>query len=92
MANPMTTTLSWPSRLPLPTFDGMSVEPQDACLRTEMEAGPARTRRRFTQVPTRIPVRWRFGPVDFATFEARFRLKRPMVLHRPARRDRHGLA
>ena len=71
----MTTTISWPSRLPLPTFEGMSVEPQDACLRTEMEAGPARTRRRFTQVPTRIPVRWRFGPVDFATFEAWFRLK-----------------
>ena len=71
----MTTTISWPNRLPLPTFEGTSLEPQDSCLRTEMEAGPARQRRRFTQAPTRMPVRWRFRDVDFATFEAWFKLK-----------------
>ena len=71
----MTATISWPARLPLPTFEGTSLEQQDSCLRTEMEAGPARQRRRFTQAPTRMPVRWRFRDVDFATFEAWFKLK-----------------
>ncbi|WP_173975895.1 hypothetical protein [Magnetospirillum sp. LM-5] len=71
----MTTLVSWPARLPLPTFDGYALEPQDATSRTDMEAGPARQRRRFTGTPTRIPVRWRFRDVDFATFEAWFRLK-----------------
>ncbi|EME70994.1 hypothetical protein H261_05394 [Paramagnetospirillum caucaseum] len=71
----MTTTISWPVRLPLPTFDGYAIEPQDATSRTDMEAGPARQRRRFTGTPTRIPVRWRLSQTDFATFEAWFRLK-----------------
>lgn len=71
----MTTLVSWPARLPLPTFDGYALEPQDATTRTDMEAGPARKRRRFTGTPTRIPVRWRLSPTDFATFEAWFRLK-----------------
>ena len=71
----MTTTASWPARLPLPTFDGYALEPESAVTRTDMESGPARQRRRFTQTPTRIPVRWRMSATDFATFEAWFRLK-----------------
>jgi hypothetical protein len=71
----MTTAISWPSRLPLPTYDGYALEPESAVTRTDMESGPARQRRRFTQTPTRIPVRWRMSAVDFATFEAWFRLK-----------------
>ncbi|MDO8604933.1 MAG: hypothetical protein Q7R40_00220 [Phaeospirillum sp.] len=68
----MTTSISWPSRLPLPTFEGYGIEPQDAVSRTDMEAGAARQRRRFTAVPTRIPVRWRFSANEFALFEAWF--------------------
>lgn len=60
---------------PLPTYDGYALEPESAVTRTDMESGPARQRRRFTQTPTRIPVRWRMSAVDFATFEAWFRLK-----------------
>ena len=71
----MTTLVSWPARLPLPTYDGYALEPESAVTRTDMESGPARQRRRFTQTPTRIPVRWRMSAVDFATFEAWFRLK-----------------
>jgi hypothetical protein len=71
----MTTAISWPARLPRPTFDGYALEPQDATSRTDMEAGPARQRRRFTGTPTRIPVRWRMSQIEFATFEAWFRLK-----------------
>ncbi|TAN67777.1 MAG: hypothetical protein EPN20_06675 [Magnetospirillum sp.] len=71
----MTTLVSWPDRLPLPTYDGYALEPEAAVTRTDMEAGPARQRRRFTQAPTRIPVRWRLSQTGFATFEAWFRLK-----------------
>jgi len=50
--------VSWPATLPLPTVEGYGIRPGEAILRTEMEAGPARQRKRFTQVPTRIAVRW----------------------------------
>ncbi|TAN65279.1 MAG: hypothetical protein EPN20_07700 [Magnetospirillum sp.] len=71
----MTVTVSWPDKLPLPTFEGYGIEPQDGVLRTEMEAGPARQRRRYTQVPTRIPVRWRFTQWEFGIFEAWYKWK-----------------
>ena len=35
-----------------------------------MEQGPARQRREFTQVPTKIPVKWRFTDAQFAVFDA----------------------
>jgi hypothetical protein len=63
----------WPNNLPLPTIQGYSVQPGDAILRTEMEAGPARQRRRFTQVPTRVNVRWVMRGDQFALFEAWYR-------------------
>ncbi len=63
----------WPARLPLPTLEGYGVQPGEAVLRTEMEAGPARQRRRFTDVPSRIAVRWVLRPDQFALFEAWYR-------------------
>jgi hypothetical protein len=71
----MTTIISWPDKLPLPTFEGYGIEPQDAVLRTEMEAGPARQRRRYTQTPSRIPVRWRLTQWQFGIFEAWYKWK-----------------
>jgi hypothetical protein len=66
-------TISWPSTLPLPTIEGYGVHPGEAILRTDMEAGPARQRRRFTQVPSRISVRWILRRDQFALFEAWYR-------------------
>ncbi len=66
-------TIRWPDRLPLPTLEGYGVQPGEAVLRTEMEAGPARQRRRFTDVPSRIAVRWVLRPDRFALFEAWYR-------------------
>ena len=63
-------TNRWPDRLPLPTVDGYGIRPGEAILRTEMEAGPARQRRRYTQVPSRITVRWVLRREQFALFEA----------------------
>lgn len=66
-------TVSWPNTLPLPTIDGYGIRPGEAILRTEMEAGPARQRRRYTQVPSRITVRWVLRREQFALFEAWYR-------------------
>ncbi|CAA6605813.1 conserved hypothetical protein [Rhodospirillaceae bacterium LM-1] len=65
--------LSWPTTLPLPTVQSYGIRPGEAILRTEMEAGPARQRKRFTQVPTRIAVRWLMKREQFALFEAWYR-------------------
>lgn len=65
--------IAWPETLPLPTVKGYGIQPGDAILRTEMEAGPARQRRRFTQVPSRVSVRWIMRRDQFALFEAWYR-------------------
>ncbi|MGN7613053.1 hypothetical protein ACQZV8_13320 [Magnetococcales bacterium HHB-1] len=66
----MSQNVQWPVTLPLPTTSGYGVVPQEAVLRTDMEAGPARQRRRFTQTSTEISVRWRFTKQQYALFEA----------------------
>jgi hypothetical protein len=67
--------IKWPDTLPLPTIQGYSVQPNDSILRTEMEAGPARQRRRFTQTPTRVSVRWVMRQDQFALFESWYRFQ-----------------
>lgn len=37
---------SWPSTLPKPLYDGYSISPMDTVIRTDMEAGNKRSRRR----------------------------------------------
>ena len=66
-------TVTWPSMLPLPTLEGYAVHPGEAILRTQMEAGPARQRRRYTQVPSQIGVQWTFSGEQFALFESWYR-------------------
>ncbi len=66
-------TVFWPTTLPLPSIEGYGLHPGEAILRTEMEAGPARQRRRYTQVPSRISVKWMFRKEQFALFEAWYR-------------------
>ena len=65
--------ITWPTTLPLPTVQGYGIRPGEAILRTEMEEGPARQRKRFTQVPSRISVRWLMKREQFALFEAWYR-------------------
>ena len=63
----------WPQTLPLPTVQGYEVQPGDSILRTEMEAGLARQRRRFTDVPTKVSVRWIMRRDQYAIFEGWYR-------------------
>lgn len=66
----------WPiERLPLPTVEGYSVTPGEALTRTDMESGAARARRRFTQTPARVAVRWNLRPLTYAIFEAWFKFE-----------------
>ena len=67
--------IAWPATLPLPTVQGYSVQPGEAIVRTEMEAGLARHRRRFTNVPTKVVVRWLMRRDQYAIFEAWYRWK-----------------
>lgn len=61
---------TWPSTLPRPQVPGYSLEPGQAFLRTTMDAGPARQRRRFSTTPTSVPVSFKVSQDQLATFEA----------------------
>lgn len=62
---------SYPLDLPFFTArDGWSQSAPDAMLRTEMSAGPAKQRRRFTAAPRRMPGRIAYLTADdLAVFE-----------------------
>ena len=62
----------WPTQLPKPSLDGYGLAPQACVARTDMDAGPARQRRRFTQAPTEITQSFRMTAAQFALFEAWF--------------------
>ena len=66
----MTTMITFPHHLPYPTTEGYSIKPDEAIVRTDMEAGPARQRRRYTQTPSKISVRWVMNREQFSLFEA----------------------
>lgn len=71
----MATDLIFPEVLPLPTFEGYGIEPQEGVLRTEMTQGPARQRVQYTAVPERMPVRWRLTQWQYAVFRAWYKHK-----------------
>lgn len=64
------TTITFPKRLPYPTVESYSIRPDEAIIRTDMEAGPARQRRRYMQTPSKIAVKWIMSPEQFCLFEA----------------------
>lgn len=61
---------AWPTSLPTPMFDGYGYEPEMNVIRTEMEGGAARARRRFTAVVTRFSFKLAFTQYEMDTFEA----------------------
>ena len=68
MANPV-----WPASLPQKVLvDGYSEEPQSQVIRTEMDAGPKKTRRRFTAATRSIPVSMNLDLTQLDTFETFF--------------------
>ncbi len=64
--------ISYPSTLPRPNQPKYSLQPIDPVVRTNMDTGSPRNRRRFTAYPTQIQVEWLFSEAEMATFEAWF--------------------
>lgn len=59
---------AWPTSLPIPSVAGYSLEAIDQTIRTDMEAGAARVRRRTVAQLDMIDVRWVFTISQMATF------------------------
>lgn len=68
----MTTPL-FPEALPNVIMGDYSYKQANNLIRTEMESGPAKVRRRFVSVPTDVNVSWKFSRAELAIFENFFR-------------------
>lgn len=64
---------AFPAVLPAPTVGGYSYKPQENVIRTDMEAGPARQRRRFTREATTVSLQFIFTQTEMGVFEYWFR-------------------
>jgi hypothetical protein len=71
----MTTSLDWPSTLPLPAIARYQLKPQPNIDRTETDVGPARQRRRSSQTPTEIPVQFELTIWELGVFESWYRYR-----------------
>lgn len=65
--------IDFPADLPCPTLDGNQTNHVQPFLRTDMDTGRARQRRRFTSVPSISTYSWVFKSHEAAAFEAWFR-------------------
>lgn len=62
---------AWPASLPQdPLLDGFTAEAPDNLEESEMDAGPPRTRRRFTAVEEAMTVSFLFSRAQLNTFRA----------------------
>jgi hypothetical protein len=62
--------ITWPAELPDGFLeDGLSLEPQNNVIRTAMDAGPKKTRRRYTAGTVQFTGKQAFDPREFALFE-----------------------
>ncbi|NRA56234.1 MAG: hypothetical protein HRU23_18995 [Gammaproteobacteria bacterium] len=61
--------LNYPDSLPSPLLKPLSFKRQSNVLRTKMDSGQARVRRRFKSVPTSMTATWRCKSTDAAVFE-----------------------
>lgn len=61
---------TWPDSLGVPQLSGYGLETEDVTVRTSMESGPARVRRRYTAGPDAIQLKFIFDAAQMATFRA----------------------
>lgn len=66
----MTVDLQWPAQLPLPAISGYEIEDDPSVMRTDMEVGAPRHRRRSTAPWSSLKATWRFTLVEYSLFEA----------------------
>ena len=63
---------AWPATLPPPTYDGYALNPVDPSIRTDMEMGAARSRRRTAARNDKLNVTWKFTDAEMAAFRTWF--------------------
>lgn len=63
---------SWPDRLPAPAVSSYSYKAQAPFVRTSMDSGLARQRRRFISIPTQVSVTWTLDQEHLALLEGFF--------------------
>lgn len=63
-------TRRWPDSLPQTTSEGFSLSPVDQSIRTDMEVGPQRVRRRTLSNLDRVQMGWIFTDAEMAAFRA----------------------
>jgi len=63
---------TWPSTLPTPSFGGYALDPVDPVIRSDMESGSPRTRRRTRARNDKINVSWLLTDREMAAFRAWF--------------------
>lgn len=59
---------TWPTSLPSPSLEGYGLTAGNPVIRTDMESGPARVRRRFTAAPDTVTLRFTFTDAQMAAF------------------------
>jgi hypothetical protein len=69
----MAAAIDYPADLPLPLRSGYGLNHVSPMMRTELESGRARQRRRYTSVPSIASVAWVFTQSEAQLFEAWFR-------------------
>lgn len=62
--------ITWPSSLPGPLQDGYGEAPPDTTVRTKMDAGPDKIRRRYTAAPRPFSLRFHLTRDEVATLDA----------------------
>lgn len=65
----MAASITWPSTLPLPLQSGSSETPPKNAIRTEMDAGPAKVRRRYTAAARAFSLRYHMTAAQIGTFD-----------------------
>lgn len=63
---------TWPQSLPAPLLASYQFAPEATTIKTDMDSGPARVRRRFTTGVTQYQATWHFTGQQLAIFEAWF--------------------
>lgn len=61
---------NWPNTLPKPRLVGYSIQPQNSVIKTQMEAGPNRYRKRYTAVPMDVRGTLMLNAAQMAVFKA----------------------
>lgn len=64
--------IEYPSQLPTPLREGYGMSTVSPLMRTDMDSGRARQRRRFTSVPTIVSASWLMSNGQAALFESWF--------------------